>query len=573
MRKLWVGLLSCLPVMLVVGACGGGNEGTPVPPTRGATATSRPAATTPATSAPTARPTVAPPTPTTVPVSSGELRSTSASLGTGLNPGLPTPGDKPFIDLMFSPLIGTDPEGGLDPQAGFVISWTANADSSVWTFKVRDNLLFHDGIKGTAKDVAFALEVGLNPNSGFSQGGQLRASVAKLETPDNATLIVSLKAPDIFWNRNYFSPNIPVHSFPKYAYPKHHIDAVGHTEANKKMVGSGPYKFKSEIAGDRVITEAVDRHFYFGVPRTKTVTMMAIPDETARIALLKTGAADIAPILAANVAQVTQAGLTVKANAGSSFFTIWNGQYPDNIPGYGPNPLASVKVRKALFWHAIDRKTIVDKFLNGRGRPSMDYPIGSWDLAKYTPLPVPPYDPPKSRALLAEAGYPKGFELDTYLISDGVQLNLDIMEAIAVYWENIGVKVNRLPIDRGGFTRALIAALKPGFSKPTLGGNGGGGNREISPAFALLQHDPDTIYSVSRDPEGLRLAKEYSTAKSIEEYIKKGDAYRQYAYENAATFGLVFETDALWAHTNRVPPSWQLFKGSGGFRLSYAAAR
>ncbi len=567
-RHLQFGLGMGLLFSLLVTACGGGSD------QPAATATANPTGTSASSTATRVAPTVAPtatqaarPTPTAA-VSAGEVNVALTTLGNFvLNPGVA--GDNLYTDAMDDHLIGTDPDGNLQPESGFVTSWSTNADSTIWTVKVRDNLVFHNGDKATSKDAAYTLELSIDPKAPYSRAGDLRRSISKLETPDDSTLVITLTGTDIYWHITWLGKN-PPNGTVKTVLPRNYSTTVGTDGANKAPVGTGPYKFKSVTVGDRIVTEAAGKHFFFGVPKTRTLTFLNVAEEQTRMGLLTTGAADLAPITATNETKAKQSGLSIVLKKDYLITAVWSGQYPDVISGYGPNPLVNENVRKALFFYAIDRKALVDSFLGGKATVTMDFGVSTWDITgAFTPLPIPPYDPAKSKALLAEAGYAKGFELDAYVVPNSTP-GPEAMEAVIVYWENLGIKVNRL--NGAVFSAALAANYnKAGFPKPTVYGLSIAGNQAINSGRPIGFHNPLAIFSLDRDPEGLRLGTEFLQAKTVDAYKKAGEAYRQWSYEHAKGWAPLFSNQELWARSNKISASWRMGRDPY-YRLGDAAA-
>lgn len=569
-------LLIAVLTGLLLSACGGAAN-TPVSPTpTGRGQTAQPSATAPQATA-TPRPTSTPaPTATAALTSSGELTVAIATLGaSNLYPGLPPSQD--WFDAMFDMHLGSSPDSQLEGKYGLVTSWTANGNSTVWTLKLRDNVRFHNGERATSRDITFAMSLGLDPKTTFSRGGDLRRSLSKTETPDDNTLVVTLTGTDIFWFFTQLSKLGDPGFFPQHVISSKYATSVGAEGYNKTPLGSGPYKFKSITIGDRVVVEAAEvPHFIYGIPRTKVLTYLAVPEENTKVALLQSGAVDLAAIQLSSEKALAQAGLNMIPVKGAGSAIFWNGQYPAVIPGKGPNPFANVNVRKAVFWYGIDRQALVDGFFQGRGVPSMDYPISDTEIYAFDkPLPVAAYDPAKAKAMIAAEGFGSGFEIDAY-INTAASAFPEIMEAIAVFWERLGLKVNRKPFTGGGFTNVLVQVYnKNGFSTPTVSGLIGGGIGgtkfpSIQSSAALLQDNPQAVYSIGRDPEQAKLAQAWVNSATVEEYKKNGAAFRQYAYEHMSTYVKLYNVDSLWAASKKVSPTWKA--GGRSTRYQEAAA-
>ena len=563
-------------IALIISACG--STAPTAAPTRaptpgGATATARPTSGTTAGPTAVATATAVPaPTATALPTSSGELKIAVQSINPNIFPGVTVAGvENLTMDPMYDYLIGSKNDDSMDPDSGLIISWSANADSSVWTFKLRDNMVFHNGDRVSSADAANTLQLAINEPGKYSRGAELQRGIKQMDTPDATTLIVSLNIPDIYWQVNYLKRGVPFTASPKVIVPKNYLARVGFNEANKAPVGSGAYKFKSFLVDQQLQMEAVDRHFFFGVPKTKTLTIVAIPDESTRLALLQTGGADLAPMAqVANIKKATEAKLKLVARRGSLTWNLWNFQYPEVINGYGKNPLANEDVRKALLWYAIDRKTLVESFMPGYAAPSMDYPVFSWDIGGFPTNPVPTIDVAKAKSTLAAAGYPNGFEMDLYTDPKAPYPSAEVGEALATYWQAVGIKIGR---------KATPVSLqadyyqKKGYDKPVVHFSVNVTNRPLSASTALLNHNKDALFSTNADPEAFRLASAWVQAKSIGEYKAAGLAYQKYAYDHVATGVAIFVSDEIWFRNDKVSDKWDPGRdGSPSARYGYAAA-
>lgn len=562
MRKFWKLLLPLTLISLVAAACGSGDSTGP---------TAAPTAATAPTSVPTAQPTpVAPPTATAQPISSG-------SLSVALQNMLPfellmTNGTlRKYLDPLYDYIIGADSFGKLD-QSGWATSWTVNADGSVHTLKGRDSIQFHNGDKASAEDVKVQLERMLADGYRGSSGPSLRASIASVAAPDEATAVIALKAPSVYWYASNLS-RMGTGAAPSYLISGKYFKAVGEGEYNKNPVASGPYKVTKFTVGDGVVYDAIPRHWYLGVPRVKTLSFTQVGETNTRIALLETGSSDLVQIdRGVGTRLKGRQGITVHARDGSAVasYTMYE-QWKQSYPGYGANPLADARIRRALNWYAIDRKAIVASFLHGFGKPTLDGPLTDFDPAFDAPLPVPEFSPAKGRALLAEAGYPNGFTMDLWSSTSGTLPEaLEIMEAVAVYWEGIGIKVNRRPVEYAAFLKAQMAP--DGFDKPTAYGMFFGGKSPTAGASAGLTHKASNTSSSNRDPELDRLASAWAAALTGSDYAARGRAYAKAAYEQAVA-GNLFEAGDLFAGNSKIPASWQLGRAAYSYQIEIMAAR
>ena len=564
--RIWPLVALTMALALVATACGGGDEATPTAVPQ-ATAVPQPT-TGQATSAPTAAPTAtARPTNTAVPVPSGEFTIAMADMGE-FDLLLVTGSTRSYLDSMYDSNIGADDNGNLDSKSGWATSWSTNADATQWTVKGRDSIVFHNGDKATAQDVKFGIDRMRVANSRLPFTANVIRDVKSVEAPDNATLNVTINNSNPLWALQYLS-KIGNAGGPIHLIPKTYITTAGEIEANKKPVGSGPYKFKSVTPSDRVVMEAVDRHWLQGVPRTKTLTYRLIPEESTRVAMIRNGEADLTIIGRAPVKLLRGIpGVRIFQRNGAGVAAYrFDEQWKTEYPGYGKNPLADVKVRQALDWYAIDRKALVDTFMAGIGAPTMNFPVSLSDPA-YELIPVPAFDPNKAKQLLTEAGYPNGFTMDLWIgprpaLPEGPEL----AEAIAVYWERVGIKVNRRPVAYSAYS----AQLPKGFDKPTAYAAWFLAYEARGTLAFVVNHGDKFIYATSRDPKLDELALNWKKALTEQDYIARGKAYMKANYEAANTTTLLTMGE-VFAGGSKVPSNWSIGGAKYAFNFDRAAA-
>lgn len=553
----------------IVAACGGGDSSAPqatsVGPTRPVTQAPQ------ATSAP-------PPTATAVPISSGEMTASFTNMGafemlmvsgTGRN----------YLDAMYDYSIAATLDGQLDQNSGLVNSWTASHDSTVWTFKVRNNVAFHNGDKVTAKDIHSTISRTAAPNSKRASATPLRRDIKAMETPDDYTLVVTLNGRNIFWGPNNLSA-IGTGGAPSYVEPKNYIEAKGEEFANRNPVGSGVYKFKSLVLDDRVNLEALERHWLVGAPRIKTLVYRLIPEETTALALLKTGELNLMQIsrnASKEVAAARNLRVVERKDSGYGQFIGVYDQFVKEYPGYGKNPLAETKVRQALFWYGVDRASLVKNFLGGYGTPSMETtPSNPWNPA-YVRNPVVAYDPVKAKALLAEAGFASGFQLDLLIVPrPALPEGQQIMEAIASWWEGLGVKVTRKPMQYENVTSQHVKNAQAAsiWDRPTISGMFFLANSYIpslttaTPCVAPWGAGDNVRDS---DTELCTLRKAALEPASVENYIKGQKAVDARMLEQAHSGGF-FQLGELFGVDSKVPSGWKIGPEPYSYRIERAAA-
>jgi peptide/nickel transport system substrate-binding protein len=179
------------------------------------------------------------------------------------------------------------------------------------------------------------------------------------------------------------------------------------------------------------------------IPSVKRLVFKAVPDETTRLAMVKRGEADIAYVVRGPLAEEVKRtpGLTLKATLPT--FTEWVVFTEQWDP---KSPWADRRVRLAANL-AIDRKTINEAEYLGFGRISASIIPSNFEFS--WPAPAYPYDPARAKQLLAEAGYPKGFDAGE-ITSD----NVYVPEAVANYLQAVGIRVKLRPLERAAFYQA-----------------------------------------------------------------------------------------------------------------------
>jgi peptide/nickel transport system substrate-binding protein len=325
------------------------------------------------------------------------------------------------VDNIFDTLVLRDAEMKLAP--GLAESWTA-VDDTTWEFKLRHGVSFHNGEPFNAAAVKFTIDRVLDPEAKSPTISYIR-TVAGVDVVDDYTVRIRTTAPD---------PLLPTRfsRYPTYIVPPGYVGEVGPEEFARHPVGTGPYKFVEFVPDDHVTLEA-NPDYWRGKPSIDTVVWRPIPEGTARVTALLTGEVQLVEGVPAELADlVRQSGEADLVQVKNGGLTIYYG-----LKSAEP-PLDNAKVREALSV-AIDRQTIVDSLLHGLATPSGTM-AGPYDFG-YLAVPAPAYDPEKAKALLAEAGYPDGFEIKVQAPSRYISSD-QVAQAIAQQWGEIGVKAD-----------------------------------------------------------------------------------------------------------------------------------
>ncbi len=318
------------------------------------------------------------------------------------------PGNAVYQAVMYDSLVGFNLEkGGVGP--GVAERWEMTPDGLTWTFFIRPGQTFHNGDKLTAHDVKFSLERQMGPGSLAAAAATMKRIIKSIEVVDELTVKVNTTSPQIGLPASLSRAVAPEGAI----MPKNYIEKVGDEEFRKKPIGSGPWKFVRNVPGDRIEFTAVAKHWR-GTPHFKDLHMLLVPEESTRVAMVRTGEAAIASIGPEAMLGAARAGLEVLSVPGTmqAIFQFW-GTYKPEVKD---SPIAKVRVRQALSL-AIDRKQVIEHVMNGKAR--MPYPFSTFGYTDYFSADrwekwaaeAYRYDPVLAKKILAEEGYPNGFEL------------------------------------------------------------------------------------------------------------------------------------------------------------------
>jgi peptide/nickel transport system substrate-binding protein len=332
-------------------------------------------------------------------------------------------------------LYGFDNKGNLEPRLASAVKIAD--DGMRYTFTLRRDVKFHNGATMTAKDVKFSLDRILKPETKSTRRPNFAPVVESVSAPDDWTVVVQLKKAD-----GAFLNKVAGYLF---IVPKEYTESLPSPEAFAKApVGAGPFRFVEQKIGQSVELARFDG--YWGKkPEIKRIIYKLIPEPGSRVNALVAGEVDIADSIApADVARLKQnAGLAVSSVKVGSPLLV---RLYSITPG---TPLANPKVRVALNM-GYDANAIIKNVLHGIGEPmatfvSTVYPYGLDPAVKPYP-----YDPAQAKKLLAEAGYPNGFDIEIYSAS---VMPKDVTEALVAYWSQIGVRAKIKFIDYAAWAR------------------------------------------------------------------------------------------------------------------------
>lgn len=365
----------------------------------------------------------------------------------GLDPIQVTDGESFKVTQQIYDTVVMYKPGTTEVIPGLAEEWDVSDDGKTWTFYLREGVKFHDGNPVNAEAIKWNFERWGNTDHPYHIGGDFTyygymfqdypGVIKEIKALDEYTVQFNLTEPQAPFLANLAMVSFGIAS-PE-AVKEHGEDYF------KNPVGSGPFKFVEWRQGDRVVLEA-NEDYWDGRPYVDEVVFRSIPDNGARYMELRSGSIDmmdyINPEDIKSVRENDSLDLVLRPSFNVGYFAM-NMEF---------EPFDNLKVRKA-FAHAINKEALIGAFYAGLAEPAKNpLPPSIWgyndEIEDY------PYDLERAKELLAEAGYPDGFEFDFYYMPvprPYFPQPKMIAQAIQYYLSEIGVTANLLSYDWGTY--------------------------------------------------------------------------------------------------------------------------
>lgn len=305
--------------------------------------------------------------------------------------------------------------------------YTVSGDAKEFTIKLRKGVLFHDGTTFNAQAVKATFDRVSNPENKHKRY-TLFANIASTEVVDDNTVRIKLKEP--------FSSMINVLAHPSAAIMSPAAIAKYGKDFGSNPVGAGPFKFVEWRRSNQLTLTRNETYYKPGLPKIDGVVLKPTPENNTRVASLLSGGAHFIYPMAPEQMESIKGREGVEAVARSSSLVRYLALNTQK------KPFDDVRVRQAVNF-AINKKAFAKIVFSGYAQPLQSVMTKSVEF--FEDQGEWPYDPAKAKALLAEAGYPNGFE--TELWGANTSTTIRAMEFAQQQLGQVGIKVKAIPME------------------------------------------------------------------------------------------------------------------------------
>jgi peptide/nickel transport system substrate-binding protein len=340
------------------------------------------------------------------------------------------------LEFIYEPLTTLAPD--LTIQPGLATDWSYNDDGTELTFHLREGVTFHDGSDLTSEDVVASIERVLDEETGAAGRGFL-LSIEDVSAPDDLTVVLSLSTADATLPSALSRVTTSILSSDDIA-----AGTVG-TEPN----GTGPFSFVEWTQGQQLDLAANENYWAEG-PYVAGISIRVVPDEQSTLAALQAGEVDLGVITNPAVVEQVADPLVLERTLTLGYFPF----FLNSTRG----PLQEKGVRQAISC-AIDRQELIDTALLGEGEPTGPFVEGIYATDPYDGLPCSDGpDKDVARQLLADAGYPDGFSIETIIITGESETNINLAQNLQAQLAEVGVNLDLAQLETNVYVDRWLAA-------------------------------------------------------------------------------------------------------------------
>ena len=463
-----------------------------------------------------------------------------------------------------------------------ITGWEMDPDGLGWILELKQGVQFHGGWgEMTAEDFVWSFENEIKEGSIHSGIGLARANEASATAIDKYTVSVRLTRPNSFFFNAFFSNGAGASMK---IFSKKRIETLGIDDAFLDLSGgTGPFVFKKWAQGEEVILQSFGG--YHGTPsQVTTVHILEIKETATQIAALKSGQVDASLVpapLAKDLAKEPHLGTRSFGIPGSQRLypqgqfcmeTTLSGESLDPYPrpGYDPskpwvgecgNPVSEENARlvRLAMSMAIDRQSIVDNLLGGFGRPS------------YLPEVLPPlldtvwqdkwlipYDVGAAKNLLAEAGYPDGFDALVRITTGSHPLEIEMGQAVAQFLQALGGEIRTEVLTYSGNRPSVVAR-----ERSDLWFRSSSAGTAEPPELTQLRRNPENAFNPGLEiVEPLAIIRQMDTLMSEDQLNRIREQLYDAFQHNQWIIPVVLADQILGINTDKIL-EWKMTTGSG----------
>jgi peptide/nickel transport system substrate-binding protein len=338
-------------------------------------------------------------------------------------------------------------------------SWTMSKDGLTYEFVLRKGVVFHNGEPFTAEDVKFSFE-----RYKGAAAKLLKDKVSAVEVVDPHRVRFRLKEAWPDFMTFYATPA----SGAAWIVPKKYVEKVGDEGFKKAPVGAGPYKVVSFSPGIDMVLESHDR-YWRKTPTVKRMVWKTVTEDLTRLAMLKRGEVDVAYSLRGPLGEevVRTPGLKLVPTviSGTQWFSFGPLMWDPKSPWHDRR----IRLAAAI---AFDKDAINKAETLGHSKPTGSIIPSAFEYA--LAIPPYPYDPARAKKLLAEAGYPNGFDAGEYACDSSYST---VAESIGNYLAAVGIRTKLRPMERAAFLTNWKDKKITGLLQSGAGGLGNAATR------------------------------------------------------------------------------------------------
>ncbi|MCC6180087.1 MAG: hypothetical protein IT305_32635 [Chloroflexi bacterium] len=312
-------------------------------------------------------------------------------------------------------------------------------DDTTFQMKLRPNVTFTNGEPYNAEAAKFSIETMIKAPAYVAFTGV----IAGADIVDPLTINVKTKSPTLL--------HLPALAMGSFQYPpKYFQDAGGPDGFAKKPIGTGPYSFAEWVKDSHVTLEA-NPQYWNGAPSIKTAVFRNIPEGAAKLAALEAGEVDLIIDVPLDAIERIE-----RNNSLQMFSRPSNRMFSLTMSTLTDTPLKKAEVRRAMKY-AVDVPALIRGLFKGRARQMDGQPLAKGFFG-YDPNRKPyAYDAEKAKQMLAEAGYPDGFEVTFKYTSGRYAQDKEAGQAIASQLQKVGIRTKQEVLESGAFLTQLSA--------------------------------------------------------------------------------------------------------------------